>query len=143
MIVTDFLSGDPDRVLTALWAVVHTRDPQVLAPVVAALPAIRQATEELELGGILVPNRRNLQHALDRVELVGKGVCLCAAYPSHLGYDPAKEENRQHVRIVDTRHNDQQWVPDRICECRDCGKLFRVEEGEYHYTWWKWTEVLA
>ncbi|WP_143116114.1 hypothetical protein [Lentzea xinjiangensis] len=37
--------------------------------------------------------------------------------------------------------NDGQWVPDRVCECRDCGKRFQVEQGEYHFTRWKWTEV--
>ncbi|WP_424184873.1 hypothetical protein ACOBQX_23685 [Actinokineospora sp. G85] len=55
---------------------------------------------------------------------------------------PAEEEERQgHIRIVDTVPNDGQWVPDRICECRDCGERYQVEHGEYHYPWWKWTEV--
>jgi hypothetical protein len=44
---------------------------------------------------------------------------------------------------VDTVANDEQWVPDRVRECRDCGKRFRVEQGEYHHTWWNWTEISA
>jgi hypothetical protein len=140
-LVADFLSGDKDRILPALWTVFRTRDPEVLAPLARALPAVRKATADADLGGMLVSNQSNLDHVLDRIELFGKGACLCAAYLSHQFYDPAKEEHRRHVRIVETVPNDGQWVPDRICECRDCGTRFQVEQGEYHYTWWKWTEV--
>jgi hypothetical protein len=140
-LVADFLSGDKDRVLSALWAVFATRDPEILAPLARALPAIEKATADTELGGMLASNNSNLDHVLDRISLFGKGACLCAAYFSHQFYDPEKEAHRRHVRIVETVPNDGQWVPDRICECRDCGRRFQVEQGEYHYTWWKWTEV--
>ncbi|MCX2946821.1 hypothetical protein [Lentzea sp. NEAU-D7] len=142
-LVADFLSGDENRVLSAVWAVFETRDPEVLAPLARALPAVEKATADVELGGALVPNRSNLDHALARIRLHDRGVCLCAAYLSHQFYDPAKEEHRRHVRVVATVANDRQWVPDRVCECRDCGKRFQVEQGEYHYTWWKWTEISA
>ncbi|WP_154792481.1 hypothetical protein [Occultella kanbiaonis] len=140
-LVADFLSGEKDRILHALWEVVPTRDPEVLAPLARALPAIEKATANVELGGMLASNSANLEHALDRIEFFGKGDCLCAAYPSHQFYDPAREVRRGHIRIVETVPSDWQRVPDRICECRDCGKRFQVEEGEYHYTWWKWTEA--
>ncbi len=142
-LVADFLSGDKDRVLAGVWAVFATRDPEILAPLARALPAVEKATADADLGGVLASNQSNLEHVLDRIELFGKGVCLCAAYLSHQFYDPQKEERRRHIRIVETVPNDRQWVPDRICECRDCGKRFQVEQGEYHYTWWKWTEVDA
>ncbi|MEV0646394.1 hypothetical protein AB0I28_14135 [Phytomonospora sp. NPDC050363] len=46
------------------------------------------------------------------------------------------------VRIVEeipVYYNGRPDRPKRLCECADCGKRFEVEEGEYHYTWWKWT----
>lgn len=140
-LVRDFVSGDSDRVRSALWSVVRTRDPKVLMPLVAALPAIKRETADAELGGMLASNNAHLEHALARVELFRKGTCLCAAYLSHQFYDPAKEEHLRHVRIVGTVPNPRQWEPDRICECRDCGQRFQVEQGEYHYTWWKWTRL--
>lgn len=140
-LVADFLSGDKDRILSAVWAVHKTRDPEILTPLARALPAIEKATADAELGGLLASNKSNLDHAIDRIRLFDKGICLCTAYLTHQFYDPAKEEQRRHILIVGTVPNDGQWVPDRICECRDCGKRFQVEQGEYHYTWWKWTEV--
>ncbi|MEU4804987.1 hypothetical protein [Actinosynnema sp. NPDC023587] len=141
-LVADFLSGDKSRILAAVWAVFATRDPASLVPLTRALPAIAKATANAELGGALASNSSHLDHVLDRIELFGKGTCLCAAYLSHQFYDPAKEERRGHVRVVETVPNDGRWVPDRICECGDCGKRFQVEYGEYHYPWWKWTEVV-
>lgn len=140
-LVQDFLSGDMNRVLSALWTVVRTREPAVLAPLVTALPAIEEANAEADLGGMLASNNANLVHALARIELFGKGVCLCAAYLSHQFYDPAKEEHERHVRIVESVPNPKQWEPDRVCECRDCSKRYQVEQGEYHYTWWKWSQL--
>ena len=142
-LVEDFLSGDGKRVLSAVWTVFRTRDPAVLAPVSRALPAIEKATADADLGGVFVSNNANLDHALDRIRLFAQGRCLCAAYRSHQFYDVEKEEARRHVRVVGTVPNDRQWVPDRVCECLGCGKRFQVEQGEYHYPWWKWTELKA
>lgn len=140
-LVQDLVSGDERRVLSAVWAIRSTRDPGVLAPLVTALPLIEQATEDLELGGALLSNSSNLEAALDRIRLFGTGACLCTAYPADQSSDPTTEEERDHVRVVETIPNDGQWVPDRICECTTCRRRYRVEEGLYHYPWWKWTPL--
>lgn len=145
-LVEDFLSRDGRRVLHAVWEVIATRDPAVLAPLAARVASIDHATDDLELGGMLASNGANLQHAIDRIGIFGQRRCLCAAYAGHQFYDPAKEQARGHVRIV---REDAVFVdgrpdrPKRICECADCGQWFSVEEGEYHYTWWKWTPMRA
>ena len=141
-LLDDFLSADSSRVLHAVWAVFKTRDPKVFEPLVSALPAIDRATDDLELGGALISNDRNLGHALERIEIFGEGRCLCAAYLGHVRYEPAKEEGYGHVRIVEevpVFFNGRPDRPKRVCECTGCGRRFEVEEGEYHYTWWKWT----
>ncbi|GAB2620822.1 hypothetical protein GCM10027067_35860 [Pseudactinotalea suaedae] len=143
LLLADLLSGEKDRIISAMWEVFATRDREILVPLARYLPKIRQATADVELGGMLASQRSNLEHVLDRLGLVSSGACLCAAYPAHQFYDPKKEEGRQHVRIVGTVPNQQQWEPDRICECCDCGARFQVEQGEYHYTWWKWRPLTA
>lgn len=140
-LVGDFLSGDKDRILSALWEVMRTRDPALLTPLVTALPAIERATAETDLGGLLVSNASNLERAFQRIELFGTGACLCTAYRLQQFHDPVKEEHAGHIRIVGTVPNDRQWEPDRICECTDCGRRYQVEQGEYHYTWWNWTAL--
>lgn len=141
-LVDEFLSGEQRPVLHAVWEVFTSRDPDVFAPLVMALPAIEKATADLDLGGALLSNGANLDHALDRIRLVARKQCLCGAYPDHVLYDPAKEKAWGHVRIVEEIpmfYNGNPDRPKRICECTDCGRRFSVTEGEYHYTWWKWT----
>jgi hypothetical protein len=30
------------------------------------------------------------------------------------------------------------WVDSYKCRCVLCGATYRVEEREYHYSWWAW-----
>jgi hypothetical protein len=140
-LVADLLSGDRERILTAVWTILRTRDPEVLTPLVKARPAIERATAGLDLGGAFIANASHLARALERVELVRRGVCLCTAYPSSQVDDPEREEARGFVRVVETVPNERQWVPDRICVCTECGRRYQVEQGEYHYPWWRWSPL--
>lgn len=145
-LVADFLSGDGQRMLHAVWEIFKTRDPRLLDPPAAALPRIRAAADEVNLGGMLVSNNANLNHVLCRLEIYRRGQCLCAAYDSLDRYDSSsfydveKEESRGHVKIVGEIPVDG-WIPIRICECTGCGRRFEVEQGESHYTWWHWAEA--
>ena len=142
-LLDDFVSKDRDRIMHAVWEVFRTRDPEVLAPLAKQLRRIDRATDNIDLGGALASNAQHVGHAIERLRLFGDGECLCAAYPEHLFYEPAKEESYGYVRIVEEIPviTDQGFPdrPKRVCECTDCGRQFTVEEGEYHYTWWKWT----
>ncbi|QOR69201.1 hypothetical protein IM660_10745 [Ruania alkalisoli] len=140
-LLADLISRERARVLHAVWEIVATRDPAVLEPLAASLPAIGRATSGLDLGGALHANAGSLEHAVERLRLFRDGTCLCAAYTHRLPfYDPAKEAGRGHIRIEGEAPR-KDWVPDRICACTACGRRFRVEQGEYHYTWWKWTSL--
>lgn len=145
-LVADVLSGERSRVLEAVWRIFSTRDPHLLDGPAAALPQLRAAADDADLGGLLASNNAHLHHVLCRLELYARGQCLCAAYDSldrfdsSMFYDVEKEAALGHVTIVDTEPVPG-WIPIRICVCTDCGRRFRVEEGDYHYSWWKWTEV--
>ncbi len=145
-LIADFVSRDSRRVLHAVWEVFTTRDPAVLRPLARAYARIDRATDDLDLGGMLISNGSNLAHALDRIRIFGEGRCLCTAYAGHVRYEPAKEESYGHVRIVEeipVFYNGRPDRPRRICVCVDCDRRYEVEEGEYHYTWWKWTARAA
>ncbi|SEE00558.1 hypothetical protein [Ruania alba] len=140
-LLADLLSRERARVLHAVWEIVATRDPAVLEPLATSLSAIDRAASRLDLGGALHANASSLEHALQRLRLFRDGTCLCVAYTLRLPfYDPAKEAGRGHIRIEGEVPR-KDWVPDRICACTACGRRFEVEQGEYHYTWWKWVPL--
>jgi hypothetical protein len=53
-------------------------------------------------------------------------------------FDPEKEDKAGHVHITGESHDKEQWVSNYACACNHCGAAYKVEFGEYRYTWWKW-----
>jgi len=131
------LSGDPHRIWQASWDIIGTRDKNVLEHLRLALPAIERATANIELGGMISPNRDALVHALDKVRNYRAWKCWCDDYRRLLAFDPTREEERGHVRVLGQSLSG--WPVTYECECTVCGKEFRVDEGEHHARWWQWT----
>lgn len=132
----DFLSGDTSRVLEATWAVIGSRDPEVLRPLVALIPQIRRAVDDLPLGGAVYANSGHVDHALARLERYRRGECLCLSYPENNQYDPEREEARGHVRIV--QRSDPSPNMTYVCECAQCAQAFDVATGTAHLPWCAW-----
>jgi hypothetical protein len=133
----DLLSHDPHRIWQASWEIIATRDTALLESLRTALPAIRRATADIELGGMIQPNRAALSHALGKVKNYHAWRCWCDDYPRLLQYDPGREEERGHATILSRARS--AWPATYSCECTVCGRRFAVEEGEYHSLWWRWT----
>ena len=133
----DLLSADPHRVWQASWEVIGTRDIALLDLLRAALPEIRRATADVELGGMIRSNRDALDHALAKVQSFRRWRCWCDDYPRLLAYDPTREQERGHARVL--RQDRSGWPATYECECTVCGSRFDVEEGEHHALWWRWT----
>lgn len=132
----DLLSRNSQRIWQATWDVIASRDTALLETLRAALPEIQRATADVKLGGMIAPNRTSLEHALAKINKYRSWKCWCDDYPRLLQHDPNREEKRGHVRIL---HQDTSgWPGTYSCQCLVCGKLFDVEEGEYHSAWWKW-----
>lgn len=135
-LLDDFLSGDTHRVWSASWETIGSRDPEQLDALVPNVPRIRRATANLDLGGMILSNRASLEHALDKLANYQRGVCWCTNYPGLDQYDPQREQDAGHVRIGST--SKPAWSMSYVCECAVCGRVFDVEQGDYHVTWWKW-----
>jgi len=141
-IFDDITSRDPMRIHAAVWAILRLRDAEVLDALAASLPEIEGATAGVELGGMIYPNRKTLEHALLKLEYHrGRKGCLCALYPELLLYDPEQEAQAGNIRILDTQYFDEKWLDSYRCECTACDTLFHVECGEAHSPWWKWKQV--
>ena len=106
------------------------------------LDEIREATRDVNLGGILRPNSTHVSFALRKLEFVrNSDACLCALYEMDDLYDPETEQNSGHIRILGTTLADDGYVDCHECECTTCGTVFRVQARQYHYTWWIWTRA--
>jgi len=135
-LLEDFLSGDGSRVMHATWQVIHSRDPAELDPLVTALPRIRTATERLDLGGMIYSNNGHLDHAMAKLDQYRRGECWCAAYPGILTHDPRKEETAGHIAVLST--SEPGWSMSYVSQCTVCERIFDVEQGDHHFTWWNW-----
>lgn len=135
-LLDDFLSDDRSRVMRAVWETMHSRDPEALDPLVVALPRLRRAASQLDLGGAIYSNNGHLEHVLTKLEQYRDGECWCAVYPGILTTDPRKEEATGHIRVLST--SEPGWSMTYLCECTVCGRQFDIEQGDHHFTWWNW-----
>ena len=135
-------SGDAHQIWEGACAIATLREAPELDLLCAHLPEIEKATRGIELGGMLFPNREHLNFALRKLRYYkSRAGCLCHLYPDRLMFSPAREEEAGYIRILATVASAEYNAVYR-CQCALCGTVYSVEEGEYHYTWWKWSPVL-
>jgi hypothetical protein len=141
-LLEDLTSGDAHRIWSSACAIRRLRDPEELALLVDNLESIKASTQGVALGGALRANASHLSFAIRKLEHVrSTRDCLCLLYTMDDLYNPAKEAADAFVRILRTVHLAGGWVDYYECECAVCGAKYRVEEREYHYTWWAWRRV--
>lgn len=138
----DLLSGDSTRILTACGAILRNWDLQFLTELASHVPEIREKTKDVALGGALHPNSAHLANAIRRMEFARdcQG-CLCTLYADDQFSNPSQESDRGHVKILETKLQDGNYVDYYICECQHCGARHQVTERDYHYTWWGWSRI--
>lgn len=120
----------------AAWETIRSRRPEVFDRLLPALTLIRNRTADLELGGMIRSNRANLEHAFTTIEHYRDGDCWCSSYVGLLSFDPSKEESRGHVRVLAT--SEPGWSMTYEAVCVVCGRIFDIEQGDYHVMWWRW-----
>lgn len=135
-LLDDFLSGDRSRILHATWTVIRSRDPSELDPLLPAVARIRQAVWKVELGGAIRSNWANFEGALAKLEGYRRGACWCEGYRASDQFEPDKERDAGHIRIIDT--SEPGWSMTYEVECTICGRLFNVDQRDGHVQTWKW-----
>jgi hypothetical protein len=141
-LLEDITSADPIRIWSSAGAIIRLRDGDQLDQLAAHLPYIRATTDDVPLGGMMLPNSVHLQFALRKLEFHWRREgCLCRLYPEYLMYNPEWEAEDGHVRIDGTTYIQNKWVDEYACTCTACGARYLAKEGESHYMWWKWSLV--
>jgi hypothetical protein len=115
------------------------RDIEELKYLATHLEEIKEKTKGVPLGGAVRSNSTHLDFAIRKLEFVEvSNECLCRLYLLDDLYNPDREQKAGNIRISGEVLIDGKWIDYYECECTLCGQRFRVEEREYHYTWWAW-----
>lgn len=138
-LLEDITSKDPHRIWSSSGAIRLLRDIEELKYLAGHLEEIRQKTDGVFLGGAVRSNSTHLNFAIRKLEFVKTSQeCLCRLYLMDDLYDPEREQKAGNILINREALIEGKWIDYYECECALCGQRFRVEEREYHYTWWTW-----
>jgi len=141
-LLEDITSRDPRRIWSSSCAIRTLRDREELAGLANQIDTIRECTKDVPLGGAMRSNSTHLDFAIKKLEFVKSSTdCLCSLYLLDDLYNPVAEAQQGNIRITGTILLGP--PPGRLvdyydCECALCKVAYRVEEREYHYTWWSW-----
>ena len=138
-LLEDLTSKDPVRIWSSSCAVRTLRDKRQLELLAANLDLIRKKTKNVDLGGALRPDSSHLEFAFKKLEYFrSSDGCLCGLYLMDDLYDPAIEQSAGNIQISDVVIGPNGWIDHQVCICSVCGTSYRVEQREYHYSWWAW-----
>ena len=145
--LSDFLSKDVNRIKKASCEIIDfSQNREKMLPLVGSLEIIREKNMDLDMGGMIMRNRRFLDFALEIVEFhkSNKG-CSCMLY-SQSGdstfFNPTKEELNGNVEVVKkAMDGNSSYVDYYLAKCNKCQCEFKVIERVYHMPWWCWEMV--
>lgn len=139
-IVADMLSGDIHKIWKASCEICslsqnHNKVME-LAPFKTTMLA---ATRDIDLGGMIARNNRFLKRAFEIISFHENSTnCSCQLVDDES--DPHQMEEDGYVNIIETQYYENSSYPDYyMVQCNNCKKIYKVEEREYHMTWWRWT----
>ena len=138
-LLEDITSRDPHRIWSSSCAIRELRDIDELKYLASHLDEIKQKIEGVDLGGAVRANSTHFDFAIRKLEFVkNSDECLCRLYLLDDLYNPNREQKAGNIRITAEVLIEGKWIDHYECECSSCFQRFRVEEREYHYTWWTW-----
>lgn len=138
-IINDMLSGDADKIWSASCAICSlSQNHDKVMELVPYKEKMDYATRNIELGGAIALNHRFLKKAFEVMEVHEEGKeCPCIllggdSNPNHLLEDG-------YIELLDVVcFSNSGYIDYYVIRCNRCKKLYKVEEREYHFTWWKW-----
>ena len=146
-ILSDLLSKDANMVKRAACEIIDiSQNREKVLPLVGSLEIIREKNMDLDMGGMIMRNRRFLDFALEIIEFHKSNEgCSCMLY-SQSGdstfFNPTKEELNGNVEVVKkVMDGNSSYVDYYLAKCNKCQCEFKVIERVYHMPWWRWEKV--
>ena len=132
------------------------QDHEKIVPFIEYLPQIKERTVGLDMGGGFAPNQRFIDFAVKTIEFHKENKeCSCALFVEKYKltnddvdremqyecFNPKKEVEKGNIEILEEIVVPKEWIIDYVVKCLKCGQKFKVEQREYHYTWWHWIRI--
>lgn len=141
-IISDILSRDASRIWSGSCAVCSLS--QNHEKIVMLLPyrqKFEDATRGIALGGGLAPNSRYLNKAFEIMDFHNENKnCPCCLLGEF--FNPIHCVEDGYFNLINTVYmSDGRYIDYYILRCNQCGTTYKVEEREYHYTWWNWIAI--
>lgn len=134
-----FLSGEAERIRKAVRDVLVGYNDDVLTFLAPYAQRIKAATENVDLGGGVVPNHRYLAQALRRLKALDDGNCLCTVLVGYAFASPGVESRGGLIDIIKINPQLPSHSDEHLCRCRRCGQHYLVrEEAGWHMPSYQW-----
>ncbi len=140
-LIDDMLSKDPKRIWCASCEIISLgQNHDRIMELVPYLSQIKSKTNNVELGGLIHPNSRFLKQAIETIEWhMKEKSCPCCLLGE--SSNPIQLEADEYITITDTVYiNKSNYVDYYLVRCNRCETKYKVEEREYHSTWWNWVQ---
>lgn len=138
-IVQDMLSGNARSIWSASCAICSlSQNHEKIVELLPYKQQIADASKGIDLGGALAPNKRFLDWAMEIMNFHERDSgCPCCLLNGNSNPIHCVEDG--YFTLVDTVNmKNSNYIDYYIVRCNNCGSLYKVEEREYHFTWWDW-----
>lgn len=141
-ILKDMLSGDMQKIWSASCEIVSlSQNHEKIMELVPYTDEMYRAVKKLEPGGFIIPHQRVLEKVFQILHLHKEGKeCPCRLLGGESNPKDLIEDGYfEFVNMVYCDNKD--YIDSYTVLCKHCHKIYQVEEREYHFTWWEWTEI--
>lgn len=99
------------------------------------------AVKKIEPSGFIIPRQRVLEKVFQILHLHKEGKeCPCTLLGAESNPKDLIEDG--YFELADIVYCDNgDCIDSYMVLCNHCHKIYQAEEREYHFTWWKWTEI--
>jgi hypothetical protein len=111
-----------------------------ILPLINYLPAIKEKTKELDLGGAIAPNQRFIDFAIRTIEFHRDNKeCSCNLFLEH-SIEPKKEKEKGNITIINEKVSDCEI--DYNAKCLKCNQIYNINQNDAgHTTWYTWKKL--
>lgn len=144
-ILKDMTSKDDKRIWRAASEIIHLgQEPERIRPLIYHIETMKKATQGIEMGGFIMPNKRLVDFAIKTLEFHRneQDTCPCHLYAKCSEdsiFEPEKEETKGYVTILNTIYDsNHQFINYYVVKCNKCGQTYYAKESWGHMRCWKW-----